>query len=180
MDQKSNRNVLVKSSRKIWVAVSLVTAILIMLASLVVIPKTDLVAQTVPSCGAADITMALGMAEGAAGTTYQHIIFKNHTTHSCTFIGYPAAFLYSSANYSLGNGAAPNPAFLPTIVTLAPGARAHIALGLPHAANFPAGTCTANAQTLRVYVPGHTSYLHLALAQPWCPGFSVTSFIPGV
>jgi len=136
-------------------------------------------AQAAAACTFNNLSMSVGLADGTAGTIYQHMVFKNKGTTSCTIAGYPAVFLLDATSTVLGSGAVPMTTFTPSVITLVPGAKAYTAVGFPEAANFPTGGCTANATTIRVYLPGSTSYLEAALAKPNCPGFSATAVVTG-
>lgn len=136
-------------------------------------------AQAATACTFTNLSMSVGLADGTAGTIYQHMVFTNKGTTSCTIAGYPAAFLLDASNAVLGSGAVPMTTFTPSVITLNPGAKAYTAVGFPEAGNFPTGGCTANATTIRIYLPGSTSYLDAALAKPNCPGFSATAVVAG-
>jgi hypothetical protein len=107
------------------------------------------------------------------------MVLTNKGTQTCTIAGYPAVYLLDSTKATLGSGAIPMTTYTPTLLSLVPGATAHTAVGFPQAANFAAGTCTANGAAIRVYLPGSTSYLDATLAKPYCPGFSATAVVAG-
>lgn len=131
------------------------------------------------SCALTDLSMSVGTTEGTAGTIYQHLVFTNKTSKTCTISGYPTVFLLDGSSNVLGSGAVPTTVSPGTTILLASGAKAHIAVGFPQAANFSAGSCTANSVTVRVFLPGTASYLETQLAKPYCPGFSTTAVISG-
>jgi hypothetical protein len=133
----------------------------------------------VTNCTTGDLGMSIGSTEGTAGTVYQHIVFANKGSKTCTIAGYPTVFLLDGSSNVLGSGAVPTTVSPGTTISLAPGAKSHLAVGFPQAGNFPTGTCTANSVTIRVFLPGTASYLDAPLAKPYCPGFSTTAIISG-
>lgn len=132
------------------------------------------------TCGANDLTLSIGRTEGAAGTQYVHVIVSNTGARTCALNGYPVASLLDATGTELGATAQENNAIGPTAVVLAPGSQAFVALGLPQAANFDPGICSATSKTLRILLPGTisptTAALTTPMAQKVCPGFSVTAF----
>jgi hypothetical protein len=136
-------------------------------------------APTPKNCTSSDVGLNLGSTEGAAGTNYLHLVLANKSNGSCTLAGYPTVFLVDGSNNTLGSGASPQPATTPGTITLAPSAKAHVVAGFPQPGNFPSGTCTASSASIRLYLPGATSYIDTTLAKPYCPGFSVTALSAG-
>ncbi|HSX30593.1 MAG TPA: DUF4232 domain-containing protein [Candidatus Saccharimonadales bacterium] len=141
--------------------------------------STTTTTAMVDVCASSTMSMALGTTDNTAGTQYQHLVVTNTGTASCKLAGYPAVFLLDSASAVLGDGAQPVTTITPTTITLAAGAKAHTVVGFPDAGNFTDGQCTAASKTLRLYLPGTTSYLDASLAKANCPGFSVEAFSTG-
>lgn len=131
------------------------------------------------ACAASDLQLSMGSSEGTAGTIYRHAVITNNGKSSCTLTGYPAAFLVDSHGLVLGGGAASNPLYAPSTITLAAHGTAHTVLGFPEAGNFDPGVCSAAAASLKLYLPGSTDFLQTALAEHSCPGFSVTAVQSG-
>lgn len=134
----------------------------------------------VPRCHTADLTLTVGQANGAAGTSYIGIGLTNKSTVTCTIYGYPGASVLDSAGTQLGAAAVRSTTITPALITLAAGQEAHAALGFPNAGNFDPGKCSAASTTLRLYAPDESTALTAPLIQQNCPGFSVTAFSTAV
>lgn len=134
---------------------------------------------TTPACEAQDLSLAQGAGDGAAGTIYKRAVITNNSSHKCSLAGYPAAFLLDDSGTELGSGAASNPLEPPTGIILAAGAKAHVQLGFPAAANFAGGACSNASTTLQLFLPGSTMPLTTSWVDKYCPGFSVTALQPG-
>ncbi len=116
------------------------------------------------ACPTRALGLKLGLAQGAAGSTYQVIDFTNISHAPCTLYGYPGVSLAGGKPVTqIGLAAAESHATPRKLITLAPGAVANAVLQIAHAANFPAAKCgLANADYLQIYPPGQTTpaYLH--------------------
>ena len=142
--------------------------------------RPDSTSRSVATCTAGNLALSMGASDGTAGTIYRHAVVTNHGSTACTLTGYPAAFLLTSAAAVLGSGAAANPLYAPSTITLAAHTgQAHTVLGFPDAGNFDPGTCSANSAMLELFLPGIISALQTSLAQANCPGFSVTALQAG-
>src|SRR5580692_1448820 len=103
----------------------------------------------VSECSSEHLNLSLQQFQGAAGTTYVNAVLTNVGKGSCLIDGYPAVFLTGEGGNVLGLGAASNPQYLPTLVTLAHGSSAHSVLAFPDAANFNPGDCSAASQFIK-------------------------------
>ena len=111
-----------------------------------------------PRCSASALSMSLGASNGAAGTIYRALVFRNTSTSACVVTGIPmvrALRVLSGAGY-VGLRATPERVAgygLP--IRLAPGARASAALGIAQTGNWPSATCApTSAAGVAVTVSG--------------------------
>ncbi|HET7311158.1 MAG TPA: DUF4232 domain-containing protein [Mycobacteriales bacterium] len=124
-------------------------------------------ATTTPSrCTVGQLSLRLGTAGHAAGSTYQPIVFTNTGTTSCTLRGYPGvSYVALRTGAQVGAAATRDPAVTVRTVTLAPGGHAASLLQLVNYLNYPATTCAAKPVSgLRLYPPGSKSAAYLAFA----------------
>ena len=132
------------------------------------IPATDAASPTAagaaPACPTRSLGLKLGLAQGAAGSTFQVIDFTNISNATCTLYGYPGVSLAGGKPVTqIGLAAAESHATPRKLVTLAPGAVANAVLQIAHAVNFPAAKChVVTADYLQIYPPNQTTpaYLH--------------------
>ena len=121
-------------------------------------------AGAAPACPTRSLGLKLGLAQGAAGSTYQVIDFTNISSATCTLYGYPGVSLAGGKPVTqIGLAAAESHATPRKLITLAPAAVANAVLQIAHAVNFPAAKChLTNADYLQVYPPNQTTpaYLH--------------------
>lgn len=110
----------------------------------------------VAGCATERLTLSLGPANGAAGTVYYNLMFRNSSSSPCTLAGYPGVSFLDSSGRQVGEPAQRSPTGgAPSTVTVAPGQTAYAALGVvdPGVAN-----CTpATASAIRAYPPGQTT-----------------------
>jgi hypothetical protein len=146
-------------------------------------PATSPAASPVPATGTASPTAAgalacparslrvkLGLAQGAAGSTFQVIDFTNISNATCTLYGYPGVSLAGGNPVTqIGLAAAESHTTARTPVTLAPGAAANAVLRIVHAVNFPAAQChLVTADHLRIYPPNQTTRVSLPYTSQTC------------
>jgi hypothetical protein len=121
-------------------------------------------AGAAPACPTRSLGLKLGLAQGAAGSTYQVIDFTNISNGTCTLYGYPGVSLAGGKPVTqIGLAAAESHATPRKLITLAPGAVANAVLQIAHAVNFPAAKChPVTADYLQIYPPNQTTpaYLH--------------------
>ncbi len=132
------------------------------------IPATDAASPTAagaaPACPTRSLGLKLGLAQGAAGSTFQVIDFTNISNATCTLYGYPGVSLAGGKPVTqIGLAAAESHTTPRKLLTLAPGAVANAVLQIVHAVNFPAAKChVVTADHLQIYPPNQTTpaYLH--------------------
>lgn len=109
-------------------------------------------------CTTGHLRVGLGRAEGAAGSTYVPLIFRNAGARRCTLHGYPGvSALTRRSGEQIGAAATWSSIGAHPRVVLAPGARARALLQIVDAANYPAPRCRPRAAAgLRVFPPGAT------------------------
>jgi hypothetical protein len=121
-------------------------------------------AGAAPACPTRSLGLKLGLAQGAAGSTYQVIDFTNISNGTCTLYGYPGVSLAGGKPVTqIGLAAAESHATPRKLITLPPGAVANAVLQIAHAVNFPAAKChPVTADYLQIYPPNQTTpaYLH--------------------
>src|SRR3954469_678188 len=118
-------------------------------------------------CITGNLSVHLGAAGGAAGSTYEPLVFTNKGSATCTLNGYPGvSFVAPSSGKQVGAPASRNPQHPAALVTLAPGATASALLQIANGANYPASTCQpTDVSGLRVYPPGAPTALYFAFNQ---------------
>lgn len=111
-------------------------------------------------CTTADLKVARGQSNGAAGTIYYNIDFTNTSSSSCFLQGYPGVSLVSAGDGSgsqIGADAKRTAVTPSRQIVLAPGQTANAALGVAEAGNFPASSCKpVTAHWLKVFPPDQT------------------------
>jgi hypothetical protein len=122
------------------------------------------VAGAAPACPTRSLGLKLGLAQGAAGSTFQVIDFRNISNAACTLYGYPGVSLAGGKPVTqIGLAAAESHTTARKLVTLPPGAVANAVLQIAQAVNFPAAKCgLVTADYLQIYPPNQTTpgYLH--------------------
>jgi Protein of unknown function (DUF4232) len=123
-----------------------------------------------PACATRSLRVKLGLAQGAAGSTFQVIDFTNISNATCTLYGYPGVSLAGGKPVTqIGPAAAESHTTARTPVTLAPGAVANAVLRIAHAVNFPAAKChLVTADHLRIYPPNQTTRVSLPYTSQTC------------
>jgi hypothetical protein len=108
-----------------------------------------------PRCATSALTVWLGIpGDGAAGSTFFQLELSNTSGRACTLYGFPGVSAIGRGGGQLGRAAARDHADPTHLVTLRPGATAHVLLRIVDVANFPAASCDpATAVGLRVYPP---------------------------
>jgi hypothetical protein len=129
-------------------------------------------AAAAPACPTRSLGLKLGLAQGAAGSTYQVIDFTNISNATCTLYGYPGVSLAGGKPVTqIGLAAAESHATQRKLITLAPGAMANALLQIAHAVNFPAAKChPASADYLQIYPPNQTTPAYLHYSAQTCAG----------
>ncbi|HUY46341.1 MAG TPA: DUF4232 domain-containing protein [Streptosporangiaceae bacterium] len=138
-----------------------------------------------PACPTRSLGAKPGLAQGAAGSTYQVIDFTNISNVTCTLYGFPGVSLAGGKPVTqIGLAAAENHSTPRRLVTLAPGAVANAVLQIVHAANYPAAKCQqVTAGYLQIYPPNQTTPIYLGYTAQACakpvPLLSISVVQPG-
>lgn len=122
------------------------------------------------ACATRDLRAKLGLSQGALGSTYIAIEFKNIGTAACTLYGYPGVSLAGGNPIAqIGQAADENQATPRQLVTLAPGAVANALLRIVDAHNYPASRCHPVPSTyLQIFPPNQTTPIYLAYSTTAC------------
>ena len=127
-------------------------------------------AGAAPACPTRSLGLKLGLAQGAAGSTFQVIDFTNISHATCTLYGYPGVSLAGGRPVmQIGLAAAESHATARKLVTLSPRAVANAVLQIAHAVNFPAARCgLVTADHLQIYPPNQTTLVSLPYTSQTC------------
>ena len=118
-----------------------------------------------PGCTTGQLTVTLLPGQGAAGTDYNGIGFRNHGPSPCTLRGYPGVSLLDGHGRTLGQPAQRVPAPVATVV-LKPGQVASALLTVsPPACS---GGLPPQGSALRVFPPGQKADVVVAAQLPAC------------
>ena len=121
-------------------------------------------------CPTRSLGLKPGLAQGAAGSTYQVIDFTNISNVTCTLYGYPGVSLAGGHPVTqVGLAAAEDPTTPRKLVTLAPGEVANALLRIVDAQNYPTSRCgPVKTQWIQVYPPNQTTPVFLSYAATGC------------
>jgi uncharacterized protein DUF4232 len=124
------------------------------------------------ACSTSGLRVSLGAAQGAAGSIYYPLDFRNVSGRACSLFGYPGvSFVAAPGTGQLGGAAVRNDTFGPSLVTLAAGGFAQAAVQVVVAQSYPAALCKpVTAHFLRVYPPGQFVPLYARLTATTCTG----------
>jgi hypothetical protein len=128
-----------------------------------------------PGCASRDLKATVGVAQGAAGSVYQTIIFTNIGTSSCSLYGYPGVALAGGSPVTqIGAPASRSTTSAPKLVSVAAGASANTLLRITEAENYPSSKCGPTASTyLQIYPPNQTTPIYLAYKSMGCSSTKV-------
>lgn len=117
----------------------------------------------VARCTTGDLSITLGPAEGAAGSTYVPIRLVNSSSHPCRTGGFGGVSLVTSPRSEpVGAPADRTGAGNAKPIVLRPGGRAAATLRISQAENYPADKCHPSpTHGLRVYPPNETQSVYL-------------------
>jgi hypothetical protein len=139
----------------------------------------------VTGCLSRYLNGSTGLSQGAAGSTYVVIRFKNLDNVACTLYGFPGVALAAGTPVTnIGQPSTESPTTARELVTLQPGGYANATLQIVDAGNFPPSTCKPeNATWLAVIPPNQTVPLYIPYKTMACAGTSklltVTAVRPG-
>lgn len=126
-----------------------------------------------PGCSTAHLRASIGGGEGAAGSVYDTIVFTNTGGSRCTLYGYPGVSLANSGG-PIGAPATRDRSQSPSVVTLAPGAKASAVLRVVNAQNYPSSTCKPDSSSfLLIYPPNQTQAIDVPYKSMGCQNSSV-------
>jgi hypothetical protein len=122
-------------------------------------------ATTAPKCGNTAVRAWLGVpGDGAAGSSYYQLELSNISTSTCTLYGYPGVSAVAAGGHQLGNAAGRVGGDPERLVTLTPGATAHVLLQITDTGVYSPASCVPKtAVGLRVYPPNDTAAQYV----PW-------------
>jgi Protein of unknown function (DUF4232) len=147
---------------------------------------THRAAATVPRChgllAGRGTEVWLGLpGSGAAGAVYYELEFSNVGLETCTLRGFPRAVAVNRDGRQVGQPAAHAPQ-APPLVTLRPGATAHVVLSVEDAGALCPGSDQQVTGTLRVHPPGQALGQEVELSVTVCrhrPSMGVLPVRPG-
>jgi Domain of unknown function (DUF4232) len=116
-------------------------------------------ATSAPACATSALRVWLGVpGEGAASSIYYPLELSNVSSHTCTLFGFPGVSAVAPGGAQLGSPASRDHSDPTLLVTLSPGATAHVLLRIVAVGVFPPSTCQpTNAIGLKVYPPNNTA-----------------------
>jgi hypothetical protein len=146
-------------------------------------PTSSASTQSSNRCRTSHLKVALGQADGAAGSTSIPIVFTNTGSTTCTMYGFPGvSFVTGDSGQQVGSPAK-RTGTTPKTVTLAPGRSAHANLRTVQVGNFDAAQCKpVTVRGFRVYPPDETAAVFLPDQTQACsaPGIGVPDIQPVV
>ncbi|HEV2342850.1 MAG TPA: DUF4232 domain-containing protein [Actinocrinis sp.] len=125
---------------------------------------------------------ATGLSQGAMGTTYVNIVFKNLNNEPCTLYGYPGvSFGAGTPVNQVGQPAGRDHSVASKVITLQPGGYAYATLRITDALNYPTASCSPTPTTyLLVYPPNTSNLLYVPYNTNACSADVVTMTIQAV
>jgi Protein of unknown function (DUF4232) len=109
------------------------------------------------ACTSAQLSVSIGMSQGAAGTFYYPLVFTNTGSASCTLQGYPGVSLVGTSGNQIGSPAIRTASATP-LVSIVPGGTTTATIGLSDALNVCSTPVSPNG--FRVYPPNQTAALY--------------------
>jgi Protein of unknown function (DUF4232) len=130
--------------------------------------KTVTAPVAAPRCKSSQLSLSLGQANGAAGSSYTPIVFTNQGSSTCELRGYPGVSFVDANGAQLGKPArevnGPNKK-----IKLASGGTAHAMLQQSDPEVYTASACQkVTADRLKVYPPGSLGPLFVTDQIPIC------------
>jgi hypothetical protein len=132
---------------------------------------TPSVGQSSPSatttrCRTGDLAAALTRGDAGAGNRYASLVLTNTSRRTCTIFGYGGIQLADAGRHPIPTVQHRDPMHRPSLVRLAPGARASAPLhwsAIPHSGESMTGPCEPEPALLLVIPPDERAQL----AVPW-------------
>jgi hypothetical protein len=127
-------------------------------------------ATAAPGCSARYLHGGIGASQGAAGSVYTEIVFKNLNNVSCTMYGFPGVSVSEGLPIKLvGATAEENSGSARELVTLPPHGYASALLQVAEAGNFAPGQCHAvTVHWLQVIPPNQVAGLYIPFTTQTC------------
>jgi hypothetical protein len=125
----------------------------------------------VPRCTSGGLSLALGTGDAGAGSVYRPLVFTNTGSATCELRGFPGvSYVAGDDGHQVGPAAAMS-GDRGDQVNIAPGKTAVAQLQLVNVQNFDAAACSPTpVRGLRVYPPGDTASLFVAMDGTGCAG----------
>ena len=123
-------------------------------------------------CSTRYLGATVGVSQGAAGSTYVVLVFKNLDNHPCTLYGYPGVAMDAGVPVSpVGLASAEDPTTPRELVTLGPHGYASALLRIMHAGDYPPAACKpVTTQWLQVIPPNQYVPIYLGYTSQACAG----------
>jgi Protein of unknown function (DUF4232) len=125
-----------------------------------------------PRCHTGDLKVSVAADEGggAAGTSYESLVFKNASKHPCTLTGYPGvSFVAGAQGTQVNTGFTRDPTESHATVRLVAGKSAHATIRVPNWQNFPENLCKpVSVRGFRIYPPDETASIFVSQPQKAC------------
>lgn len=128
------------------------------------------------------LNASTGQSQGAAGSTYVNLVFKNLNNAPCTLYGFPGVSFGAGTPVSqVGEPAGRDNNVPSTVVTLQPGGYAYTTLRVVNAQNYPQATCDPVSTTyLQIYPPNTRNLLYVPYNSKACTKNIVTLTVQAV
>ncbi len=112
----------------------------------------------------------VGVSQGAAGSTYVVLVFKNLNNYPCTLYGYPGVALDAGVPVTpVGLASAEDPATPRELVTLGSHGTASALLRITHAGDYPPAACNpVTTQWLQIIPPNQSVPIYVGYASQTC------------
>ena len=123
-------------------------------------------------CSTRYLGATVGVSQGAAGSTYVVLVFKNLDNHPCTLYGYPGVTMDAGVPVSpVGLASAEDPTTPRELVTLGPHGYASALLRIMHVGDYPPAACKpVTTQWLQVIPPNQYVPIYLGYTSQTCAG----------
>jgi hypothetical protein len=132
-------------------------------------PATPSVPSGLAQCDVADLKLAVGSSQGAAGTIYYQLNFTNIASSACTMYGYPGvSFVGDRHGRPIGAPASRSLHGALELVTLAPGAVAHVTLAVSNVLTSTSCRHPVTVNWLQVYPPDQFTAIFVPLSRQGC------------
>jgi hypothetical protein len=130
---------------------------------------------TAAGCLTRYLNGTVGLSQGAAGSTYIAVVFKNLNNVPCTLYGYPGVAQAAGTPVTdVGNPSTEDPSTARELVTLQPGGYANATLRIVEGLNYPKSVCKpVSAQWLAVIPPNQYVPLYVHYSSTACKGLTV-------